>query len=74
MDTKKETEIFIGATESRLLQAMSIDDANTEEIPAKLPEFIAYAGNKLEDTEIKAKMHDIIEGIRTVYAAPSLTA
>ena len=54
----------IGATESRLLQAMSAinDDVNEE----TFLEFTAYAGENLPSSANKATMDDIIESIRTV--------
>ncbi len=64
-----EEENFIGATESRLLQAMCIDDENTApvEVPSVLPEYVAYAGKELAEGEAKARMYDIVENIRTIY-------
>lgn len=58
----------LGATESRLLQAMCIDDSPTssEPQPTELPEFIAYAGTELDTTTPKAKMIDIVDSIRLV--------
>lgn len=55
----------IGATESRLLQAMSVAD-ETKTSPQELPEYIAYAGTELAKDTQKAKMYDIVEKIRTV--------
>ena len=58
------SEDAIGATESRLLQAMSVsDDANEAQTPV---EYSAYAGEALADGTEKAKMIDIVEQIRTV--------
>lgn len=57
----------IGATESRLLQAMSMygtDDADADVQP--LQNFVAYAGNPLANGQEKAKMFDIVEAIKTV--------
>ena len=55
----------IGATESRLLQAMSMPETLAEE--ALVPvDYVAYAGKELEDGTAKAKMFDIVESIRTV--------
>ena len=62
--TTSEEENRIGTTESRLLQAMSIDD--TEPAPEEMPEFIAYAGAELSADTPKAKMIDIIDSIRQV--------
>ena len=67
-EVKKETQTetdTIGATESRLLQAMSItDDEQTE--TANLVDFTAYAGESLPADAQKAEMSDIVESIRTV--------
>ncbi|MBQ9271419.1 MAG: DUF59 domain-containing protein [Alphaproteobacteria bacterium] len=56
----------IGATESRLLQAMSVDDLSSAAQPEELPEFIAYAGTELSTDIEKAKMIDIVDSIRLV--------
>ncbi len=58
-------EQTIGATESRLLQAMSINDEE-DAAPTELPEYIAYAGTVLAQGAEKAKMFDIVEKIRTI--------
>lgn len=58
-------EQTIGATESRLLQAMSINDEEND-APTELPEYIAYAGTELTQGAEKAKMFDIVEKIRTI--------
>lgn len=58
-------EQTIGATESRLLQAMSINDEG-DAAPTELPEYIAYAGTELTQGAEKAKMFDIVEKIRTI--------
>ena len=55
----------IGATESRLLQAMSVAD-DAEQAAVEPLEFSAYAGEVLADDVQKAKMIDIVEQIRTV--------
>lgn len=55
----------VGATESRLLQAMCVNDTENE-TPAELPEYIAYAGTELAPGAEKAKMFDIVEKIRMV--------
>ena len=55
----------IGATESRLLQAMSVAD-DAEQAAVEPLEFSAYAGEALADDVQKAKMIDIVEQIRTV--------
>ena len=52
-------EQTIGATESRLLQAMSINDEE-DAAPTELPEYIAYAGTELAQGVEKAKMFDIV--------------
>ncbi|MBR3676285.1 MAG: DUF59 domain-containing protein [Alphaproteobacteria bacterium] len=66
-EIKKTEEEIIGATESRLLQAMSIDDTLAETIPQEpLPDFVAYAGESLAADVQKAREFDIIEQIRTV--------
>jgi len=67
-DIKKTEEEIIGATESRLLQAMSIDDGISDlQIDTEpVPEFTAYAGEKLADNTSKAAKEDIIAQIRTV--------
>ena len=65
-ETKDNNEVNeIGATESRLLQAMSINDEMAEEAVAPV-EYSAYAGEKLALDAPKAKMIDIVEQIRTV--------
>ena len=66
-EIKKENidEKNIGATESRLLQAMCIDGDN-EPASQKLPEYVAYAGTELSKNAPKVKMLDIVEKIRTV--------
>jgi FeS assembly SUF system protein len=67
LETTPETEDeTVGATESRLLQAMSIDDSLTEPTTTELPDFIAYAGTELDSSTPKAQMFDIIEAIRLV--------
>lgn len=58
-------EQTIGTTESRLLQAMSINDEENA-APTELPEYIAYAGTELTQGAEKAKMFDIVEKIRTI--------
>jgi len=58
------TENTVGATESRLLQAMSVD--TTSEESAAPVEYSAYAGETLSADTPKAKMIDIVEKIRTV--------
>ena len=65
-EVKNNTEnTQIGATESRLLQAMSVAEETLEEQVAPV-EFSAYAGEVLAEGENKAKMIDIVEQIRTV--------
>ena len=58
-------EQTIGATESRLLQALIINDEENA-APTELPEYIAYAGTELTQGAEKAKMFDIVEKIRTI--------
>lgn len=65
-EIKETEEKIIGATESRLLQAMSVDDSATETPAEPLPDFVAYAGEALAEGVQKAKMIDIVEQIRTV--------
>lgn len=65
MMEEKDKEVNIGATESRLLQAMSVEDSVEEKQPV-LQDFVAYAGEKLAIGVDKAKMTDIVESIRTV--------
>lgn len=55
----------IGATESRLLQAMSMADTLDKETVVPV-DYVAYAGKELETGIQKAKMFDIVESIRTV--------
>lgn len=66
ISSETTAEKNIGATESRLLQAMSIDDSPTDSQPTELPEFIAYAGTELKAQENKAKMIEIVDSIRQV--------
>ncbi len=62
-----EEEKIIGATESRLLQAMAMADENADDAGIMpLQDFIAYAGKELSAESEKAKMYDIIQAIRTV--------
>lgn len=66
IENKENTEDkTVGATESRLLQAMSVSDEE-DAVPAELPEYVAYAGTELAQDAEKAKMFDIVEKIRTV--------
>ncbi len=66
IENKENTEdTTVGATESRLLQAMSVSDEE-DAAPAELPEYVAYAGTELPQGTEKAKMFDIVEKIRTV--------
>ena len=65
-ENKENTEDkIVGATESRLLQAMSVSDEEAA-LPTELPEYLAYAGTELPQGTAKAKMYDIVEKIRTV--------
>lgn len=67
-DTQKTDiqENVIGATESRLLQAMSMYEDDSVSTAEPLQDYIAYSGNPLDPSENKAKMIDIVEAIRTV--------
>ena len=66
IDDKKEDKT-IGATESRLLQAMVMaDETASAEEKEPLQNFVAYAGKELAKDVQKAKMYDIVEAIRTV--------
>ena len=65
-EKEKKEDNFVGATEARLLQAMSVDDEFTDEKIVPL-EYSAFAGDALNEGDAKAKMYDIIEQIRTVY-------
>lgn len=56
----------IGATESRLLQAMSINDELTDSEELNLQDFRAYAGSPISADTQKAKMIDIVNAIREV--------
>ena len=66
MDNENESEIKeIGATESRLLEAMSIpegDDFSFEPVG----EYSAFSGKELDEGIKKAKMIDIIELLKTI--------
>ena len=62
---QNDEDKIIGATESRLLQAMSVNDEE-DNSQKELPEYIAYAGTELPQGTAKAKMFDIVEKIRTV--------
>lgn len=59
----EQTEI--GATESRLLQAMAMGENLADEAVVPV-DYVAYAGKDLEEGSAKAKMFDIVESIRTV--------
>ena len=65
-NARKEDNNIIGATESRLLEAMAMNDSDTDLSPNELPEFVAYAGIEISSDETKAAMNDIIEAIRSV--------
>lgn len=62
MQTQAET---VGATESRLLQAMAMAEDEQSD-GTNLVDFTAYAGESLTADVQKAKMFDIVESIRTV--------
>lgn len=71
MDTEKTADESkeIGATESRLLDAMSAPIFNNEvsDIPFEpVPEYSAFAGTPLAENQPKAKMYDIIEKLKTI--------
>ncbi len=68
MDSEDKKE-EIGATESRLLEAMSapISAAEALEMPFEpVAEYSAYAGAELAAGNTKAKMFDIIELLKTI--------
>ena len=52
---------ILDENEAQLLAAMSIDE------DGELPVYKAYAGKKLENSEEKAKLFDIVEAIKTVF-------
>ena len=56
----KTDDLSIGATESRLLQAMSIDDGNAAQLTEPLQNFTAYAGVDLAANTPKASKEDMI--------------
>lgn len=63
-ETQTETDV-VGATESRLLQAMTmVEDEQPDS--TSLVDFTAYAGKELAAGVQKARMFDIVESIRTV--------
>ena len=63
-ETQTETDV-VGATESRLLQAMTMVEDEQPDSTA-LVDFTAYAGKELAAGVQKARMFDIVESIRTV--------
>lgn len=63
-ETQTETGV-VGATESRLLQAMTMVEDEQPDSTA-LVDFTAYAGKGLAAGVQKARMFDIVESIRTV--------
>lgn len=63
-ETQTETDV-VGATESRLLQAMTMVEDEQPDSTA-LVDFTAYAGKELATGVQKARMFDIVESIRTV--------
>ena len=65
-DEKQKNDDVIGATEARLLQAMSIDGETDLSELAVLQDFVAYAGEPLPPEKSKADLAEIIEQIRTV--------
>ena len=70
MDKEEQNENNeIGATESRLLEAMSAPELASQDldIPFEpIAEYSAYSGTELPENEPKAKMYDIIELLKTV--------
>lgn len=70
MDSKNDNDIKeIGATESRLLEAICepISAQQALDMPFEpVPEYSAYAGEELEAEKNKAKMFDIIELLKTI--------
>ena len=67
-EKEEDQGMVIGATESRLLQAMSIDNSSAAQEVVPLQDFVAYAGTDLDENVKKAEMADIIASIRTVFA------
>lgn len=61
-----EEQSSIGATESRLLQAMSMYNENSDRQEIQLQDFTAYAGANLQKGQSIAKIFDIVEAIKTV--------
>jgi len=61
-----EEQNSIGATESRLLQAMSMYDETADKQDIQLQDFTAYSGADLPKNQPIAKMFDIVEAIKTV--------
>ena len=67
MIAEEETENSqVGATEARLLDAMSAETETATETIVPL-EYSAYAGEKLLNGTAKAAIENIIEQIRSVY-------
>ncbi len=67
MIAEEETENSqVGATEARLLEAMSAETETATETIVPL-EYSAYAGEKLLNGTAKAAIENIIEQIRSVY-------
>ena len=64
-DKMPEEAEALGATESRLLQAMAMTEDEQSDNAALL-DFTAYAGELLAADVQKARMFDIVESIRTV--------
>ncbi|MBR1399509.1 MAG: DUF59 domain-containing protein [Alphaproteobacteria bacterium] len=68
-ENNAEKQSEIGATESRLLEAMSLPQSAAEALSEEniVPqEYSAFAGEKLAQNKTKAKMYDIIETLKTV--------
>ena len=61
-----EDNIEIGATESRLLEAMSAPIEASDMSFEPVAEYSAFAGKELESSQKKAKMIDIIDLLKTI--------
>ena len=66
MDKEEQNENSeIGATESRLLEAMSAPLDMPDDFEP-VGEYSAFAGNELPENQTKAKMYDIVELLKTI--------
>lgn len=68
-ESEKNNEIEIGATESRLLEAMSAPlaaDEDSDMLFEPVEEYSAFAGDTLASEKQKAKMIDIVELLKTI--------